>query len=441
MKLKLTKKSLKLLLLCSIAWVAVAPSYGQIGSNIYTPYSMYGIGSLELQGNSVTKQMGGIGAALRSTIYQNNINPASYSAVPQKSFLVSFGLQGTSNYISNTENSSSHNGLALGDFGVLFPAMKGLGIGVSITPMSTVGYATAYFNTPDDILEDIGTVAYSFSGTGNIVQYKVGAGYKIYKGLSVGANVAYYHGMLNQYSTMGIVSVVDNKNYKIVGTYDSRSYDYFGMDLGFQYMATLDRERGRSLCIGAVYQPKVSTTVPQDYLATIAASSNLIDTVSINTQQTDYTMPSKITAGITYNTRKLTIGVDYVYQDWTDAFAMTEVDGVSLTKYEDFRFGLEYTPSRFDIRTAMKRWSYRAGFRYGTSYLMVNDEEMKDFSATFGVGIPVERNGFSLVNAGVEVGRTGYLNSASLERDIYVKVQLGFTLFGQGDWFVRYKFK
>ena len=51
---------------------------------------------------------------------------------------------------------------------------------------------------------------------------------------------------------------------------------------------------------------------------------------------------------------------------------MTGVSGKDKTSYKveytntsTFKVGVEYTPNRYDIRHFLKRWSYRAGFRYG----------------------------------------------------------------------------
>ncbi len=440
MKLRLTKNVARLFILgAALMFTQVKIGYAQLAGNVYTPYTAHGIGVLDIQGNSATKQMGGIGAAFRSSIFQNNVNPASYSAVPQKTFLMSLGMQGTSNYLKSETATSSHNGLTLGDFGALFPLTKGVGLGVSITPQTSVGYHTEATETPDPVLTDIGYLSQAYTGSGNIVQYKVGVGAKLLKGLSVGANIAYYHGFISRQSSLAVIPSISTGVFRTITNVDQRAYSYLGADIGLQYSVPLNEEKARFLNFGAVYQPKINSKIDQE-VSVSSIGTIITDSVSYKAGESDYTMPSKITLGFLYASRSLEVGVDYVRQDWTDAFETDPLSNVELQTYEDIRFGMQYTPNRFDIRNAMKRWTYRLGFRYGSSYMALNDKDLTDYSVTFGVGIPLETGSFTLLNVGGEIGKTGLVAPGQV-RDLYVKLHLGVTLFGHSEWFTRYKFK
>ena len=155
-------------------------------------------------------------------------------------------------------------------------------------------------------------------------------------------------------------------------------------------------------------------------------------------------LPSQLAVGVTYETPKLIISADYVYQNWggrNKGYEMTGVSGKDKTSYKveytntsTFKVGVEYTPNRYDIRHFLKRWSYRAGFRYGS------------YNQTFN-GIPVKLWAVSGIDVGVEYGRRGYnvADRLGLVRQQYFKFAVGFTLFaGQENgeyWFMRPKYE
>ena len=68
--------------------------------NAFSPYTMYGIGEQNTPGTLPMRSMGGVGVAMRSSGVVNLLNPAAFSAAPQKSFLFNFGLEGQNYYNS-----------------------------------------------------------------------------------------------------------------------------------------------------------------------------------------------------------------------------------------------------------------------------------------------------------------------------------------------------
>ncbi len=67
---------------------------------------------------------------------------------------------------------------------------------------------------------------------------------------------------------------------------------------------------------------------------------------------------------------KVQLGMDYVFQNWRSANSRVERTAsgfdVAYRNTSTVKFGVEYTPNRADVRRELKRWSYRAGLRYGT---------------------------------------------------------------------------
>ena len=72
------------------------------------------------------------------------------------------------------------------------------------------------------------------------------------------------------------------------------------------------------------------------------------------------------------------------------------------------KVGVEFTPARYDVRHFFKRWSYRAGFRYGNYHQTFDNRKLSQYAVTAGVGVPVKFLAISAVDIGFEYGRRGY---------------------------------
>src|SRR5690606_27570670 len=103
------KKIFLPVLLCTLAGItASAQSEGLTGS----PYSMYGLGSLQQAGTGISNALGRGGIALHGDTGINNLNPASYASIYGKSFLFDVGFQSEYNHFENRlsdENKWSFN--------------------------------------------------------------------------------------------------------------------------------------------------------------------------------------------------------------------------------------------------------------------------------------------------------------------------------------------
>ena len=179
-------------------------------------------------------------------------------------------------------------------------------------------------------------------------------------------------------------------------------------------------------------------------------------TVKGDTTHLALALPRQLSVGAYYMTSKWTLGLDYVYQNWTGGNKATEMTGVSgpdksayevaYTNTSMVKVGVEYTPNYYDVRRFMKRWAYRAGFRYGTYNQTYDGNKIGEYAVTLGVGVPVKFLGSSTIDVGVEYGRRGYNLSErlGLVRQQYFKFSVGFSLFAGAEngeyWFRRPKY-
>ncbi len=103
-------------------------------------YSAYGIGDLESRDYSRNFGLGSTGIGRRHSGYLNELNPASYSALPPQNFMFDVSLKAqqinySGNNISQNAGDINFKRLALG-----FKAAKWWGIGAGITPFSSIDY-------------------------------------------------------------------------------------------------------------------------------------------------------------------------------------------------------------------------------------------------------------------------------------------------------------
>jgi len=384
--------------------------------------------------------MGGTGVAYRSPVTINYINPASLGAIVQKAFLFDVGVEGTNYYMKSTgldgvARTSSFNSFNLSDIAVAFPLAKGIGFSVSMTPFSSVGYRIETQEEDPAIVANIGQVRYTHLGEGGINQFKAGMGVALSKNFSLGADLIYYKGRINRTYYITVLPVMAGDTYNSVNAVDFSNVSRFYGALGFQWnIIATDK---RLLTFGGTFQPGgklgMSTT------RYIPSSDILQDTVAMQVTRTPFKMASTARAGLYYGSMRWSFAADYTFQNWGVNTQSEAPDLIQYVNTNSIRLGAELTPDRSDFRHALNRWSYRAGFRYDQYYMKVRDTRLADAAFTFGVGVPIKMGGFSMVNAGLEVGQKGVATNG-LIRTYYFKILLGFSLFGDDFWFVQPKY-
>ncbi len=415
------------------------------GMNVFSPYTMYGFGQMNTLGTAENKAMSGAGLASKSPIQLNGLNPAGLSAAPQKTFLFNFGIQGNNNYLKSGVGTSASNKFNISELGFQFPIAKNLGFGFLMNPYSSVGYEVNESSTFPDMSSDIGDISHRHIGSGGMSLIKSGFGYEIpFKGnskLSIGANMLFYHQSIDRSSLTQITSIVSpSTSYRSIESMKSEYSTQANYELGLIYSLTLNKEKHQKLNIAATFQPKVTFDIEEiGKVSSIGTSSSTV--VSSSNIITNMVMPDKYSVGATYSTKSTELSLDYIYQDFTGAYEVSKDNkSIGLGAYQDIRMGISYTPNRADIRNVFNRWAYRGGLRYSTSYLTVNNNKIKDFSLSLGLGIPLDQNGTTHMNVGIDLGQRGSVSTTSMSEK-YFNVHVGVNLLVIREWFIRHKFK
>lgn len=426
----------KIIISVVLAMASVVMASAQVESSLgsYSPYTMYGVGDLSVGGTVASRTRGGIGIAVRNPYEFNYQNPASLSAIPQRSAIFNFALNNTNYYQNMGETKNAYNGANLNDLGFAIPLAKGIGLGFSLTPLSSVGYNTKVINNNEDIVSNIGRSVYSYYGDGGVSQFGTSLGVQVFSGFSLGATMHYEFGSINRTWDTQIYSLLNSQSYRKIRTKEQMQVGRLRFTFGGQYQFRVGSDD--NITIGATYTPKQSSDVDH-ILLTYSDSGMVTDTVAFSTAGFNITTPEKYAAGITFSNPRLLVGFDYSTQDWAECFDV--VGDVELGQVEDYRFGLSYTPDRNSVRSFFARMTYNFGVRYQTTYLLYKGAQPETWSVSAGFDMPLKSRNFSALNFGVEYA-TRAANEVILREDIF-SVFVGLTLFGGDDmWFVQRKF-
>lgn len=405
--------------------------------NTYSPYTFYGIGDIHSEGIAVTRAMGGASIGFRGYLYVNPLNPASYSSVRSNSFLTNFDMEGQNFYLRTTDAKTSFNTFNVRDIALSLPLYKGLGVGFSVTPYSSVGYNVRYYDQSPEVLGGIGQMLYSYAGSGDVTQFKLGVGYELFKNFSIGGDVIYYHGKIDRTYTAQPTTITGSGSYYALGGTSEEYVNSFFGTLGLQWNALASNDN--ILTFGATY--KFGGKMGNEVVESIPSNSVLLpgEMVVDRTYTSSFQMPSIYSVGFYYHCAKYSFGADYEFADWGTRNSGDVTDQLRFRNTSAVRMGGQYTPNPGDVRNAFNRFSYRAGVRWAQNYIVLNNQPIQDVALTFGVGMPLRMTGLSNVNLGLELGQRG-TTKAGLSKENYLKFTVGFSFFGEDYWFVKVKY-
>ena len=105
-----------------------------------SPYSRFGLGTLNEQSQGFNQGMGGVALGMRSSRFINMQNPASYSAIDSLSFLFDVGMSLQQGSFKSGNSKISANNTSLNYVSAAFRIRKGLGMSLGFLPYTTIGY-------------------------------------------------------------------------------------------------------------------------------------------------------------------------------------------------------------------------------------------------------------------------------------------------------------
>jgi hypothetical protein len=177
-------------------------------------------------------------------------------------------------------------------------------------------------------------------------------------------------------------------------------------------------------------------------IGTVSFDSNYdltaVDAFETVNTKTDLQLSQKWPLGLGIgNTKKWIVGAEVAIQDVGKLYNnYNTLTNVTYGKYQRYGVGGYYTPNANPFVSYAKRITYRGGFVYEKTGLIVNSTSINDVGVTFGLGLPITGT-LSNLNLGLEYGKKG-TTSNNLVQENYFTLNVGFSL--NDKWFVKRKF-
>ncbi len=420
-----------IVLFISLVSTNLAMGKGEDALSNFTPYSMFGLGTLASPTNSMNMGMGGIGVGVRDNHYINIMNPASITERDTLSFMfdVSFSMKNI--YSKDGVTTSAYNTATIQSLMFTTPLYKKSAMAFGIQPYSEMGYEVESEELDTKLVADYGDIRYKKYGSGSLYEAFFATAMDI-RNFTVGAQFGFIFGSLDRSSDVVFGTLESLSSIYTDWSYQPTAYT---LKLGLQYHKEFGENKDRSLTLGATWrlQSRLTGLIKNTSWATRAESVS--DTTYYSKERFSLDIPDEISFGASYRKRdKWMVGFDIKYQDWSGAQSISQTGIVSkLQAASSARVGFEYTPNKYDIRYYLKRITYRVGAYYEKSYLNVNGNSVDAKGFTIGLGFPVYRLNNAL-NFSVDVGQRGSLNNGLIKEN-YVNFVLNISL--HDIWFIK----
>ncbi|MGL2992545.1 hypothetical protein [Flavobacterium sp. TSSA_36] len=398
-------------------------SFAQQGTS--SPYSYYGIGDIRYRGMIENRSMGGV-AIEQDSIHVNVENPASYGSLIRTTLTMG-GTYGTR--VLKDEKSKATAGRTTVDYMVVAIPVGKLGIGFGLIPYSSVGYKI------QSITADVSKNNTRLEGSGGVNKVFFGAGYKLTKNFSFGADVQYNFGKIKTESLEYITGVP-------VGTSETNLTYINGVNfnLGAMYQAKITPKLNLYSSLSYTFQGNLTSENTRN-ISTVDYEGNInIDPEGFDELKSkkDLTLPSKVTFGLGIGeSKKWMLGTEIAMRNAGElANNYNNVDDVTFDNYSRYSLGGYYIPNYKSFTSYMDRIVYRAGIRYEKTGLVIRNQHIDDKSITLGFGLPAIGT-LSNFNVGLEYGIKGKTTSGLIKEN-YFNASVSFSL--NDKWFVKRKF-
>jgi hypothetical protein len=149
-------------------------------------------------------------------------------------------------------------------------------------------------------------------------------------------------------------------------------------------------------------------------------------------------LPTKATFGFGVGqSRKWMLGTELTFQQ-SSKFGnrFNDIQNVTFKNAFKYSLGGYYIPNYSSFSNYFKRVTYRGGFRFENTGMVIKNEDIRDYALSAGLGLPLG-GAFSNLNIGVEYGRRG-TGKALLIEENYTNVIMSLSL--NDRWFIKRKY-
>lgn len=386
-----------------------------------SPYSVFGLGKLSLQGNLRTKAMGGAGVASPGYLYSNVQNPALLHFNRYTLYEAAFNVEHKS-----FETGEEATGANIDYLAFSFPVHKKVTLGLGVRPFSQVNYS---ISTSEILTGTQDFVSYNYSGSGGLSNAYLAAGWSVYKGLYLGAELRYNFGAVEAESVSSLNGGFTPFNVNVL---ERNSFYKLQFKFGTFYQHKL--KNNYRLNVGLTYRPQVdlNVNVLREVQHIQAGFAVRQDTLNFEEKQTAV-LPGELALGLGFEqANKWAINAEYAAQPWSN-FVYTD-GSQNMNNIQKFSFGGEFTPNYASIGSYFERITFRAGAYTQQQPWDIDGVQATERALTFGFSLPMNR-GFSNINL---TGIAGKLDAENLNTETFYRLHLGLSINDQ--WFVRRRF-
>lgn len=395
-----------------------------------SPYSRFGIGDLLTRNFGAGEAMGGLGMGLSERNNINLLNPAGIGQMDSLQFILEVSGSNRLARFATTDLQKTTNNLTFDYLGMGFPIRKWWKSSVGIMPYSGVGYTMK--DQIDD--PDIGQVGTEFTGEGGISRFFIQQTIHPVKYLSLGVTFSYLFGPVSHSKTL--LFPEDSSFFSTRSTSTAIVGDIH-LTYGAQLHVPLNNDYFFHL--GGVFENQTNLKTESRQLV-YSSGQNIVDTLFYATNpDNSIRLPMAYGGGFSFGkTNHFRVGADLRVQNWQQALFLGYTD--SLANSQELIVGAEYIPDALSPNAYYKRIKYRAGFRYGKSYIQLRNTQLNEFGITFGAGMPIRADRYGRpgsLNISAEIGKRGTVDN-NLISEVYGLLSVQISL--RDVWFVKLKY-
>lgn len=359
-------------------------------NGVNSPYTRFGIGRLSNRATGFNAGTAGVGYGVQNSQEINILNPASLGKTDSLSFIFDLGASVQASRLSDSKAKANHIDGTFDYLTAGFRAARNLGIAVSLTPFSSVGY-TAY--SPKSISEDYahsGSVSATdtYKSEGGLHEVDASIGWAPTKYTAIGIQGGYLwggitHSTSTTFSDASMPSTLRTYN-ACIRTFNARA--------GIQFYAPLNKTD--YLTFGGTYT--LGHKIHSDATMTTGTTSSVAKNA--------YELPHSIGVGASWEHKeRLCLAADYELQKWGRCTTPWLKDATNLNSYEGITgllrdshriaVGVTFTPLKKGAN--WKEYiTYKAGFALTTPYAKIPNaggfnNGPTSYLATAGVTLPI----------------------------------------------------
>jgi len=356
-----------------------------------SPFSMFGIGEIEMRDFGRTTAMGSVGIGLQSENFLNRRNPAALGGIDTLRFILDVSAAMKFSEFSTAANSGRSNDFSFKSIAVGVRLSKRWTSSVGLTPYSNVGYQ---MKSPIQIQGTKETENAVYSGNGGVNKFYWANAYELFQGFSLGVTSSYLFGNFTHTAEESMITIENIYNVNKIH-----------FDFGMQYLRQFGEHT--AVTIGGIYSYKANMPIEHMRLVTTPYSTER------NQRFSDIKsfIPETYGAGFSIlrnkNAAEWVFAADYQFQNWS-VNPMTH-ETLTFSDSHTYSAGLQFTPNQRP-ENYLQFIRFMVGASYNQSYLKVNGYQSNDYSLSFGVGLPFYnqmRRTVSYVNVAVNVGEWG----------------------------------